>query len=289
MKTKAERLKFKKELLNSLKDLKKDTEIHSLHLIGSHTNKDKDLDRINDFDILVLLKNKLNTKNYANVTNNLKRICKKFESNEVYLNVEIIHGNIKPKPKRQINIQLHQLTFYYKDFIKHFNEGNLALHNWVLTAKTIFGMDLKKLIEIKPTSKEQLNHKRDSIDFFIKIIQEKKNVGVKHIIRNDKLVKESVDIPVSELDELELFYIAINETIGTLLKYKYQNNKIYTIKERERFLMKILKDTNYLNAYKDLGKIKAKLRNCKDIKCDFAYLKKITLKTLKELKKELNL
>lgn len=289
MKTKNERLEFKKKLLNSLKKLEINKEIHSLHLIGSHTDENKDLNRINDFDILVLLKDKLNPKNYSNVRNNLNSICEKFETNKVHLDVEIIHGNVKLKPKKQINIQLHQLTFYYKDFIIGFNDGNLALHNWVLTGKTIFGTDLKKLVEIKPILREQLIHKRDSINFFLQIINKKKNIGVKHIVQGEELVKESVEIPVTELDELELFYVAINETLATLMKYQNQENKLYSIKEREQFLMKVLENKEYLKVYQSLGKIKANLRNCKEVKFDLNYFKKVTLDILNQLKKKFNL
>jgi len=279
-------LKLKKQILKKLKTLKNNQEIHSLHLIGSHTNKNKKLDKINDFDLLILLNNKLNPQNYTKITNQLKEISKEFETNKIYINVETTHANIKLKPKKQINIQLHQLTYYYKEFIESFNQGNLALHNWVLTAKTIFGTELKELVQINPISKNLLKHKRDSIIFFINIIQEKKNIGLKHITQNNKLIKTPINIPVTESDELELFYIAINETLGTLLKYTNQQNKIYSTQKREKFLLKTLNNKEYLKTYQILKNIKIKLRNCQKIEFNLNYFKKTTLNILQDLKQK---
>ena len=282
-------IQLKRDIIKDLKNLKKNANIHSLHLIGSHTDENKSLDRLNDFDILVLTNEKLNGNNYSSISKNLNEICNKYNSNEVQMIVETTHANIKLKPKKDTNIQLHQITFFYEDFIKGFNSGNLALHNWVLMGKTIFGKPLRDLVDVKPISKEQLSHERDSIDFFIRIINDKKNIGSAHVIKGDELIKKTIQIPVTEEDELELFFIALNETLGNLLKFTHQKNIIYSFKERIIFLKQNLNNQEYVDVLINLKQIKDRLRNCEKIGYDLNYFKQATLRILKALNNKFKL
>lgn len=284
MKNKSERLKLKRAVLRELKKLQANSLIRSLSLIGSHVDSFKDLDSINDFDLLILLNSPLNPENYSLIYRSLQEIGKKFESDEVHFSVETIHGNIKPAPKKKFNIQLHQLTFYYNDFSSSLKKGNLALHNWVLMAKTLFGVPLKEDFPLTSLSKEQLFSERDSVDFFISLFKTNQNQGSKYVIKAKKLVKEKISLPLSVEDQLELFFIAINETLGNFLKYSSGKNEIPSVKAREDFLVRSLGEKKYLEAYRTLRKIKSSLRNLEKIDFDFSSLKEITLEILGKLK-----
>ena len=122
-----------------------------------------------------------------------------------------------------------------------------------------------------------------------RIINDKKNIGSAHVIKGDELIKKTIQIPVTEEDELELFFIALNETLGNLLKFTHQKNIIYSFKERIIFLKQNLNNQEYVDVLINLKQIKDRLRNCEKIGYDLNYFKQATLRILKALKNKFKL
>jgi len=238
------------------------TPIHSIHLIGSHTDKYKPFDRINDLDILCLTKKEFNASIYQEITEKLKKVAQKYTTDNIYIGIETRHANIKLKPQKNehTTIQLHQLTFDFKNFKNAVLKGNLALHNWVIGAKPIVGENLESLIELPLISKKFLSHERDSIDFMLKAMDSDYNTAVVHTKKNDELIIETQNIKMDKYDKLELCHTAVKEICGTLLKYFNQKNKIYSEQQRIKFIKNNI-GYQAVILYEDLSRIKQETRN----------------------------
>jgi len=158
------------DLCNSIIDFAKETNMFdSITLFGSYSEEGKRLNKLNDIDLLIILK-KMDFINYNFVIGFLEKFVRVRSNKEIGLRVEKRYGPFLEKMKSKITINIHAIIFDVKTFQDYVNKNPLAVHTFI-DKKPIFGKSIHTMIKNRALTKEDIKSARLGIDFYLKTIE----------------------------------------------------------------------------------------------------------------------
>lgn len=222
------RKKIKQTLINEIKKIKIE-DLLLIRIFGSFLNKNK-LDKVNDIDLLIIVKN-LNPEKFEEIKGSFEKISNKLTTKKLKFMIETKLGPIKPKPVKNKKImQLHLLIWDKKNIEKtartpilidlHYHGKEILNNNYKLKVKNL-------------TKKSVL----EDFKIHLNSIKEKKKFAGEYIIKENKLIQKISFIQVPRIYKYE---IAANSVIMSYLNYlrlknprmKKDKKKILTIAKK---------------------------------------------------------
>lgn len=204
---------MKEEIINAAIDKFKDYPgLLSLSPVGSHANREKPLERTNDFD-LILIFDKLTTDILENLKKEAAELAKTLDRPNHAVWPEFRVGPIKalcPRPA-DFCTMLHFLVFDVGSFNDYIKLSPFITLDWSQFSPLI-GKPLNQLFTFTwPTSNDLISAPRHSIAYYRKIIREKVYVFVTMENKNGRLIPVPSSTPMNESQFAEVCSNTMNK------------------------------------------------------------------------------
>lgn len=225
--------KIIKELIERLKH---DKNIVSITLVGSFADDNKKLEKFNDIDLVLILK-ELKSKDVIKLKRLGKYLKKKFSTKKTGITCTLKIGPIKVVSEKQKTMMLHFLVYPEKEYTKY--ESSLTRYSFQ-NYKPLLGKPLKEINEVKFVKKNDLFNDIDGIPTMKEWIKTKsaeyvepteKGIKIKPLKLTNKQYEEIIIYSVLRLASNMLRILG--EKSDTNSKTYNQFRKVYPIKLKD--------------------------------------------------------
>lgn len=166
---------FKKQLVQRIKETAATIpNLESLTIVGSHNDPNKELEKTNDFDVLVIVK-KLDAKSFSVLKNTMNKLASETTTPTIKVWAEYRIGPVKATydTSEEKGVMLHMLLFDPETFADYNKAAPFITLDW-LKFEALYGQNLSESYKFTLPSRDQLLHApRHSFDFYEKMLNDK--------------------------------------------------------------------------------------------------------------------